>query len=54
MASAMTHPVAPALPCASPFRHQKEARADIRGFLPEWAELGGVAPYTRASSSRTW
>jgi hypothetical protein len=32
MASAMTHPVAPALapapPCSSPFRIQEEARAD--------------------------
>jgi len=37
MASAMTHPVAPviapALPCSSRFRFQKEPRADILGFL---------------------
>ena len=58
MASAMTHPVAlvlaPARPCSSPFRFQKEARADTLGFLTKWAELGGVARYSRAYSSRTW
>ena len=58
MASAMTHPIAPvlvpALPCSSPFCFQKEARADILGFLTKWTELGGVAPCSRASSSRTW
>lgn len=45
----MTHPVGPGLAPAprfsSPFRFQKEARADIPGFLTKWAELGGVAGY---------
>ncbi len=58
MASAMTHPVAPvlapALGCPSLFRLQKEGRADILWFVAKWAELGGLALYSRASSSRTW
>ena len=58
MASAVTHPVAPVLapapPCSSPFRFQKEARADILSFLTKWAELCGVALYSSESPSRTW
>ncbi|MGO9604433.1 MAG: cytochrome P450 [Candidatus Binataceae bacterium] len=49
MATALTHRVpralAPALPITSPFRFQKEARADILALFERWAELGGVTRF---------